>query len=246
MTTMDDTTFTVGALANTSGLTVRTLHHWDAIGLLAPAERSAAGYRRYGRAEVSRLYRILALRRLGLSLDEIAAALDREGPDLAAAVRAHLARVEEQLAGAERLRDRLVRILNSLDADGAPSVEELIETIEVMTMHEQYYSPEQLDQLEQRRRALGEEGMARVEREWQELIDAVDAERRNVTDPADPRVQALADRWRGMIELFTGGDPGIQASLNRMYESEGAEKASRGVMSRELTEYVGRMMQARG
>ena len=45
---IDDTALTVGALAKASGLTVRTLHHWDALGLLVPAERSAAGYRRYG------------------------------------------------------------------------------------------------------------------------------------------------------------------------------------------------------
>jgi MerR family transcriptional regulator, thiopeptide resistance regulator len=55
---------TVGRLAAATGLTVRTLHHWDAIGLLAPAERSQAGHRRYGPAEVRRLYRIVALRRL--------------------------------------------------------------------------------------------------------------------------------------------------------------------------------------
>ena len=77
---MDDPAYTVGALAKASGLTVRTLHHWDAIGLLAPAERAGNGYRRYGAAEVARLYRILALRRLGLSLEEVAAVLEREGP----------------------------------------------------------------------------------------------------------------------------------------------------------------------
>ena len=88
---MDDPAYAVGALAKASGLTVRTLHHWDAIGLLAPAERAGNGYRRYGAQEVARLYRILALRRLGLSLDEIAGALEHEGPELGAAVRGHLA-----------------------------------------------------------------------------------------------------------------------------------------------------------
>ena len=57
---MDEATYTVGALAKSSGLTVRTLHHWDAIGLLVPAERAGNGYRRYGAGEVARLYRILA------------------------------------------------------------------------------------------------------------------------------------------------------------------------------------------
>jgi DNA-binding transcriptional MerR regulator len=129
---------TVGTLAKASGLTIRTLHHWDAQGLLVPAERTQAGYRRYGPDEVARLYRILALRRLGLSLEEIADVLDREGPDLAGAVRAHLARVEEELASQQRLRARLVRILDALDENGEPSLDQLIDTIEVMTMHERY------------------------------------------------------------------------------------------------------------
>jgi MerR family transcriptional regulator, thiopeptide resistance regulator len=243
---VDDTSYTVGALASAAGLTVRTLHHWDAIGLLVPAERAGNGYRRYGREDVARLYRILALRRLGLSLDEIAAALEREGPALEAAVRAHLARVEEQLAAQSALRDRLVRILGALGDSAGPSAGQLIETIEVMTMHEQYYTPEQLEQLAARREALGEEGMRKAQDDWAELIAAVEAEREKGTDPADPRVQELAGRWQALLQAFTGGDPGITASLKRMYDEQGAEHASRGAMSPGLQEYMGKVMAARG
>jgi DNA-binding transcriptional MerR regulator len=243
---IDDTALTVGALAKASGLTVRTLHHWDALGLLVPAERTAAGYRTYGPGEVARLYRILALRRLGLSLDEIAGALDREGPDLAGAVRAHLARVEEGLAVQARLRDRLVRILDALDADAEPSIDQLIQTIEVMTLHEQYYTPEQLEQLSRRAGALGEDGVRKAEQEWADLIAAIEAERAKGTDPGDPRVQELAGRWQALIEQFTGGDPGIAASLKRMYESEGPEKASRGALSPDLMAYAGEAVRLRG
>jgi DNA-binding transcriptional MerR regulator len=243
---VDDTGYTVGALAKASGITVRTLHHWDAIGLLVPAERAGNGYRRYGAADVARLYRILALRRLGLSLEEIAAALDREGPELEAAVRAHLARVEDQLSAVTALRDRLVRILDALGSDAGPSSRQLIETIEVMTMHEQYYTPEQLEQLAARREALGEEGMRKAQDDWAQLIAEVEAERERGTDPADPKVQALVDRWQALIQAFTGGDAGITASLKRMYGEQGAEQASRGAMSAELQEYVGRAMGARG
>src|SRR3954447_9188320 len=138
------TGYTVGALAEASGLTVRTLHHWDEIGLLRPAERSAAGHRRYSSMDVERLYRIVALRRLGLSLEQVEAALDTEGPDLRAAVVAHRARVKGELA---RLR-RLEGILDGIVALGEPSTNLIIDAIEVMTMSEQYYTPEQLEQLE--------------------------------------------------------------------------------------------------
>ena len=243
---MDDSAYPVGALAKASGITVRTLHHWDATGLLVPADRAGNGYRRYGPAQVARLYRILALRRLGLSLDEIAAALDREGPGLEAAVRAHLARVEDQLSAVTALRDRLVRILDALGGDAGPSSRQLIETIEVMTMHEQYYTPEQLEQLAARRETLGEEGMRKAQDDWAQLIAEVEAEREHGTDPAAPKVQALVDRWQALIQAFTGGDAGITASLKRMYSEQGAEQASRGAMSAELQEYVGRAIAARG
>ena len=113
-------------------------------------------------------------------------------------------------------------------------------------MHEQYYTPEQLEQLAARREALGEEGMRKAQDDWAQLIAEVEAERENGTDPADPRVQGLIERWQALIQAFTGGDPGITASLKRMYSEQGAEQASRGTMFAELQDYVGTATAARG
>ena len=85
-------TMKVGAVAEAAGLTVRTLHHWDSIGLLSPSERSPAGHRGYTEADLVRLYQVLALRSLGLGLDSIAVCLDA-GVDPARLVRDHLAEV---------------------------------------------------------------------------------------------------------------------------------------------------------
>jgi DNA-binding transcriptional MerR regulator len=238
--------FTVGALAEASGLTVRTLHHWDDIGLLQPAERSTAGHRRYSPEDVRRLYRIVALRGLGLSLGEVRSALEAEGEDLRVAVAAHLVRVEAELAHARDLRRRLRGILDAFDRLGEPSTDQIIDAIEALTMSEQYYTPEQLEELEARRNALGEDGMARDQQDWADLLAEMDAERLAGTDVSDPRVQALAVRWQELIEAFTGGDPGIAASLQRMYSEEGPEKASRGAVDPALMEYAGRAMAARG
>src|ERR687893_1128229 len=105
----------IGAVARAAGLTVRTLHHYDEIGLLVPSARSDAGYRLYSDADVRRLYRILALREMGFPLEEIAATLVREGEDPRPAVRRHLARIDEQLRLAAQLRAGLSRILDVLD-----------------------------------------------------------------------------------------------------------------------------------
>jgi DNA-binding transcriptional MerR regulator len=76
--------WSVGQLSRATGVTVRALHHYDEIGLLAPSPRTDAGHRRYSDDDLPRLYRIVALRSLGLGLLEIADALS-DGGDLLAA-----------------------------------------------------------------------------------------------------------------------------------------------------------------
>ncbi|WP_030019237.1 MerR family transcriptional regulator [Streptomyces monomycini] len=73
--------YSVGQVAGFAGVTVRTLHHYDEIGLLVPGERSHAGHRRYGDADLDRLQQILFYRELGFPLDEVAALLDDPDAD---------------------------------------------------------------------------------------------------------------------------------------------------------------------
>ena len=235
----------IGEVAAATGLTVRTLHHYDEIGLLAPSERSDAGYRLYSDADVRRLYRIVAFRRLGFALAEIGALLDADATaDPRALIRAQLERLDAEAALREQLRIRLVRLLRSLDgADGA-AADLFLEAIEGMTMAERYYTPEQLAQLEQRRTDLGEEGMRKAEADWAELIAEAEELRASGAAPTDPLVAPLADRWMALIRQFTGGDMGIHASLNTMYETEGPEKASRGMVSPELMAWMREAVEA--
>ncbi len=242
---MSDPPLRIGAVARLTGLTVRTLHHYDEIGLLVPSGRSEAGYRLYGEADLRRLYRILALRGMGFPLDEIARTLVAEGEDPRPAVRRHLERIDDQLALAGRLRARLAHILDVLDRADEPSGDLFIEAIEVMTRMETYYTPEQLEQLQERADALGEDGLRRAQEDWAELIAAVEAERAAGTDPADPRLDPLLARWTALVTAFTGGDAGIKASLQRMYDTEGPEQASRGAMNAETMAYAGAAIAAR-
>jgi len=106
---MSQTTLTVQQLARTSGVSVRTLHHYDAIGLLRPRARSAAGYRLYGAAELVRLQQILLGRELGLTLEQIGRLLD----DPAHEPRTLLVQQRAELV---RRRDRIDRMLRSIDA----------------------------------------------------------------------------------------------------------------------------------
>ncbi|WP_422931499.1 MerR family transcriptional regulator [Singulisphaera sp. PoT] len=87
----------VGELAKQSGLTVRTLHHYDEIGLLKPSQHSESGYRLYTRAEVVRLQQVLSLRQLGFSLEEIRDCLDGPGFSPSELLRLHIGRLRRQV-----------------------------------------------------------------------------------------------------------------------------------------------------
>ncbi len=96
-------TWKVGPLASATGLTVRTLHHWDEIGLVCPSGRTTSGHRLYEADDVQRLYQVLALRQLGLSLDSIAAVTDGD-TSLSEILDAHRAYLDEQLTATRTLR----------------------------------------------------------------------------------------------------------------------------------------------
>lgn len=225
--TRRDPPFKVGDLARLAGVSVRTLHHYEDVGLLAPTTRTAAGHRLYGRSDVARLARIQALTALGLSLEQVRTCLDDEAWSPLALVERHLARAREELEAQRALCERLERLRDDLRA-GGDDVEHFIETLEVMTMIETYYTKEQLEQLERRRAELGEDAIKAVEAEWAALFAEVKAELARGTPPDAPAAQALAARWRDLqartVAGFTGGDPGIEASLDRMYAEQPVDK----------------------
>lgn len=219
----------VGELAKATGVSVRTLHHYDEIGLLSPSHRSRAGHRRYGPEDLLRLQQILSLRQLGLSLEEINGFLKRRGASPTRVVALHLSRVREQIQLLTRLAARLEGLAKHLEAQEQATTEDLLKTMEVMTMIEKYYTEGQLQQLEARRKALGEEEIRKVEAEWPTLIAAVRAEMEKGTDPASPEVQRLTARWMELVEQFTGGDPGIRSSLQQLYTNEPQVGAKMGL-----------------
>jgi ubiquinone/menaquinone biosynthesis C-methylase UbiE len=138
--------WTVGELAQATGLSHRVLRHWEELGLVAPA-RTAAGHRRYGPSEITRLYQALALRQAGLRLGQVKTLLDARDPESAATtLRAHLAELDADLHRRGLLRDRLAAALGAWDAPGRdhldqPPVDDaelLMKVIATMTMFDKY------------------------------------------------------------------------------------------------------------
>ena len=231
----------VGELARRLGMTVRTLHHYEALGLVRPA-RSEAGYRLYGQEDAERLLRVRLLRRLGLGLAEVKACLDRPAGALPVLVRREAARLRQQLQQQRRLLDRLETLADRLESGGA-SLDELIETMEAFAMFDEHYTPEQLEQIAARGRELGPQRIAEVEAEWPRLIAEVRERMARGAAPTSPEVLALAERWRALVHEFTGGDPAIQRAVNRLYTHEPAVRQKTGI-DEPMMEYMSQALAA--
>lgn len=240
----------VGELAARTGLTVRTLHHYDAIGLLVPSDRTGsahnAGHRLYTAADVAKLHQIVCLKQLGFSLDQVREYMTRADYDPREVVRLHLAQVRARAAELAQLGDRLQALSEALDAAGAVSAETFLETIEVMNMIEKYYTPEQLAQLEQRKEQVGEARIQEVQAEWPRLMAEVQAAMDAGVPATDPRAQEFARRWFGLVAEFTGGDPGIFRSLRKMYQNEDAVAGMDVKGMRSMQEYIEQARRAAG
>jgi MerR family transcriptional regulator, thiopeptide resistance regulator len=213
----------VGELAKVTGLTVKTLHHYDEIDLLEPSGHTDAGHRLYTKKDLARLQQVLSLKSLGLSLDKIGDALkDPVKWSAHHVVKLQIEKTRQQLTEQRQLLERLEGFARLLESKGADEVSaaQFIDVMEAMTMIETFYSKEQLEQLAQRKEQVGEARIKEVEASWPRLMAEVRIQMEKGTDPNDPVVQALAKRWSGLLAEFTGGDPGIERSLKTMYLSE--------------------------
>lgn len=135
MSPTTESTHKIGELAESSGVTVRTLHYYEEIGLLMPRERTDAGHRLYGPTEVERLYRICLLKQLGMPLDGVRASLERGGAAIGDVIRDHLADLDARLEAENRMRARLARLVGNVGA-GTETTAEILDVLEDMSMLE--------------------------------------------------------------------------------------------------------------
>ncbi|RQR39718.1 MerR family transcriptional regulator [Burkholderia sp. Bp9142] len=221
----------VGELAKRSGLTVRTLHHYHAIGLLTPSARADNGYQLYDRDDVARLHQIRALRRFGLSLAEIGDYLHQPGTPLVALVAQQIASLDRQLAQTAQLRERLVHLHAQLAAGAEPELADWLTTLELMTVYDKYFSEEELARMPMYRKS--QTGDA----EWIALVGEVRALRDAGVPAEDERARMLAARWMALLVRDTNNDPRLLAKLNLMHEHEPAMQSKIGI-STALRDYV--------
>jgi DNA-binding transcriptional MerR regulator len=220
----------IGELAKVTGLSIRTLHYYDEIGLLSPSDRTEVGHRLYSNQDIIRLQQIMSLRQLGFSLAEIQACLENPEFSLPKVIDLHRARVREQMSLSRTLLKRLNAIAQELQTTQTVAVENLIEAMETISMSKQYFTPQQQQVLETR--------FQEVEEEWQDLLNQARVKMSQGKDLNHPAVQWLARRWQAMMKFLIRGDEEIYEALAKMYQQEGAEENRWGTMDADTLEYM--------
>lgn len=216
---------TVGSVATLTGVSVRTLHHYDHIGLVVPSVRTAAGYRGYTDADIERLHLVLVYRSVGLPLDEIRTLLD----DADADVLAHLQRQHTLLLEqADRLEHTIKAVEGLMNAhrEGIQlTAEEQVEIFGMTAFSEEYAAEAEQrwgdtdawKQSQQRVAHMTKQDWIDIKAEGDALLaDLATAKRAGVT-PGSPEADELAARHRASIERFyeCGGE--MHRGLVEMY-----------------------------
>jgi DNA-binding transcriptional MerR regulator len=223
----------VGELARRSGLTVRTLHHYDAIGLLCPSARSEAGYRLYSEADVARLHGIQAMRHLGLSLRDVRATLAGEGMPMPALLARQVRALDRQIAQATELRGRLALLQGKYAEGDQPAMDDWLQTLALMASYGKYFSAAELK--------LIFENWKQVEAGWAALLPEVRAAMAQGLAPDAIEVQPLIHRWMCLMVRWMGGDMALMQRWGRMYDDGDAVISRLGpdrAMARWVTEAI--------
>ncbi|MFB4263532.1 MerR family transcriptional regulator [Nonomuraea sp. GTA35] len=208
--------WSIGELAKATGVTIRTLYHYEEIGLVPASERTPSGHRRYTEADLRRLYRVRALRGLGLTLEEIGRILDRPSDDLTALralLGAQLAELDLQAARIGQLRERIGGLVALLDRAVMPDPERVMAALELHSVYESHFDQELRDHLARRRAELGEARMSGYRAEWLALLREGRRLMLAGTPVEDPQVQEVTRRWEAMAAGLQVGDREVAEQL---------------------------------
>ncbi len=209
------------AFAELAGVTVRTLHHYDQLGLLKPRRRSSKGYRLYRMEDLERLEQIAALQFLGLSLAEIRQVLEQKAPSIGE----ELDRQQKALLEKRRLLDGALRAIDEAQVaihEGKPTAVLLRRIINAMDQYNdanwmmKYYSPSAQKTIAERANSFTPEMQAAISEAWKQYYRDL-AALQEQDDPEGTTATELASRHRELLAAFTGNDPEVESGLRALY-----------------------------
>lgn len=212
--------------ARLAGVTVRTLHHYDRIGLLKPSGYTEAGYRLYRKQDLIRLQQIVTLKFIGFSLTQIKNLLNSNSFDLKDALNQQRAIITEKRGQLDQAVQAIEKAQKLLTTNSDPDWDAFKEIIEVINMQnnmdwtKKYYTESAQQKINERATSISPEVIEQGQRDWANLIREVEKAASEQMDPRSDAAAQLAVRWTELIKSFTGGDVEIQTGLNKMYSDQ--------------------------
>jgi DNA-binding transcriptional MerR regulator len=203
--------YRVGEFAALTGVSIRTLHHYDEVGLLRPSAHSEAGYRLYSEEDLLCLQQVLTLRYLGFSLKQIATLVAQPDFDLVASMWRQRMALRERISELERIAGLLGELVDRRLASGEWDWNLVVQTSATVQQGleqkgasdvQNYITPELMKQFEELGQKVTPEERQALENAWLTLLAEVRASRD--LDPASPEAQALVVRWDQLYERTAG------------------------------------------
>lgn len=228
---------TVGELAKRTGLTVRTLHHYDEAGLLSASARSAAGYRLYTESDIERLNRIQLYKQMGLPLKQILVLLGKDGLPFVELLERQVDMLTKHIAQQSRVLMRLERLVERARAEGNCEPEELLQLMSVMSATDKYFDESELAQFDKRRLAMGSDRLKSLGEAWRTLLEEINTAMKNGVPSTAPATLAMARRWLELTREFTGDNPALLQKMSVMYQKEERLQKETGITP-EVQNYI--------
>ena len=232
---------TVKQVSDLAGVTPRTLHHYDSIGLLKPSLVGANGYRYYGEEALLRLQQILFYRELGLDLDRIRRLMGKKDFSVVKALESHRKALVKRIERLQQLVETVDKTMAHHQGGTKMSTEALFEGL---TAQEKEYAEEALDRWDpevvkeshrryarlsaQEKQAMKDAGEA-LHREWAALIG---------TDPGSAAARTMVERWKKGVEFFWTPDTEGLVGLARMYNDDPRFKSNYDKVDPRLAAFV--------
>ncbi|MCK6067601.1 MerR family transcriptional regulator [Microbacterium sp. dk485] len=218
---------TVGVAADLLGLTVRTLHHWDEIGLASPSRRTPAGYRLYTWDDLERLSRVVAYREAGLTLDAIRVVLDDATADIGDKLREQRAQLAERIHDLQQLDERLERLTDAHERGI------LMSDVEQREIFGEEWDPQQSRAARfvwggsRQWAQFAERSASRSPAQWRALSEAMSSLQHDLAaavsrgvEPGSAEADQLAERHRELFSNFFPLTRQMQVCLGRMFEAD--------------------------
>jgi len=230
----------IGELAKMTGVTVRTLHYYDEVGLVKPVKVTETGHRLYDLQSITELYRIMAMKDLGFNLEEINDLIRIKDIDVNKLIDIQLSSIQNEIAFKQLIFTKLLKLRQKLKDNNYLSTEDFQTIVPFINASaDQYFTKEQFEELRNRHESLNQE--SEITAEWMKFILKLENCYKNKLPKTDSDAIDCIEYWNKMTTCLIGDDQQMENSILSFHSSQGSDQLKYG-LTEELYQYLMNLM----